>query len=82
MLFLMFHLMIKTKQNFRKHLSLVYVNTQEPDNCLEILLCEQLSQCPQAMSCLHLMDLFIERPVVLYLPKFDFGLCELVISED
>lgn len=64
--------MIKTKQNFRKRLSLVYVNTHEPDNRLEILLCEQLSQCPQAMSCLRLMDLFIEQPVVLHLPIFDF----------
>lgn len=78
----MFQLMIKTKQNSRKRLSLVYVNTRKPDNCLEILLCEQLSQCPQAMSCLHLRDLFIEQPVVLHLPKFDFWLCELVISED
>lgn len=64
--------MIKTKQNFRKRLSLVYANTHEPDNRLEILLCEQLSQCPQAMSCLRLMDLFIEQPVVLHLPIFDF----------
>lgn len=78
----MFQLMIKTKQNFRKHLSLVYVNTHEADNCLEILLCKQLSQCPQAMSYLYLTDLFIEQPVVLRLPKFDFWLCELVISED
>lgn len=72
LLFLMFQLMTKTKQNFRKCLSLVYVNTHKPDNCLEILLCEQLSQCPQAMSCLRLTDLFIGQPVVLHLPKFDF----------
>lgn len=78
----MFQLMIKTKQNFRKHLSLVYVNTHKPDNCLEILLCKQLSQYPQAMSCLHFTDLFIEQPVVLHLPKFDFQLSELVISEE
>lgn len=38
----MFQLVIKTKQNFRKPLSLEYVNTHKRDNGLEILMCEQL----------------------------------------
>lgn len=71
MLFLMFQLVVKTKQNFRKPLSLVYVNTYKPDNCLEILMCEQLPM-PTGNSCLHLTHLFIEQPVVLLLPKFEF----------